>query len=92
MSQEYFSDNQLAERYQVSRATIWRWHKIGLLPQVIQITTGTTRWRKSDIEARDAQVAQQSTQKAARATPKATRSRAARPATRTGRNGKTARV
>lgn len=47
----YLSDKQLAERYQVGRATPWRWAQEGLLPSPIKLSPGCTRWKLSDIEA-----------------------------------------
>jgi predicted DNA-binding transcriptional regulator AlpA len=49
------SDVQLAERYGVSRSTIWRWSQRGILPKPIEISPGTTRWRLDEIEKRDAE-------------------------------------
>jgi prophage regulatory protein len=52
MSQDenvFKSDKQLAERYQVSRMTIWRWSKIGVLPKPHKFG-GTTRWKLSEVE------------------------------------------
>ncbi|MGJ7456964.1 helix-turn-helix transcriptional regulator [Halomonas sp. RA08-2] len=48
---KYYSDKQLAERFGVTRSTIWRWVKIGLLPAPVRLTKGCTRWRSPDIEA-----------------------------------------
>jgi prophage regulatory protein len=53
--QQYMTDLQLAERYQISRATVWRWTKNGLLPPPVQLSGGTTRWSKDQIERRDAE-------------------------------------
>jgi predicted DNA-binding transcriptional regulator AlpA len=50
---KYVSDSQLAERYDVSRSTIWRWVKRGVLPQPVQISPGCTRWLSDEIESRD---------------------------------------
>ena len=55
MQQKYVSDSQLADRYEVSRSTIWRWTNKGVLPAPVQITPGCTRWRADEIEARDAE-------------------------------------
>ena len=35
----------------VSRATFWRYVKLGLLPRGIRLTARCTLWRVSDIEA-----------------------------------------
>lgn len=52
---QYLSDKLLAERFSVSRATIWRWTSENKLPKPIKLATGTTRWRLADIEAFEAQ-------------------------------------
>ena len=46
----YGSDVQLAELFNVSRATIWRWTASGILPQPIKLSPGCTRWRLDQIE------------------------------------------
>jgi len=46
---EWASDTQLAARYSVSRATIWRWQKEGLLPSAVKLGPNCTRWRLSDV-------------------------------------------
>ena len=51
----YVKDNFLAERYSVSRSTIWRWTKRGLLPTPVRFSDCCTRWRLSEIEELDAQ-------------------------------------
>jgi len=53
--QEYFSDKNLADRYGVSRATIWRWVGQKRLPQPEKLSEGTTRWSRNAIEKRDAE-------------------------------------
>lgn len=45
----YLSDSQLAQRYNVSRATIWRWSSEGRIPKPVKLTPGCTRWRLADI-------------------------------------------
>ena len=50
----YLSDKQVAKHYGVSRATIWRWTKEDNdFPQPVLVGTGTTRWRRTDIEFYD---------------------------------------
>jgi prophage regulatory protein len=53
--QSYFSDLQLADRYQVNRTTIWRWVARNYLPRPVQLSPGTTRWRRDEIESHEAQ-------------------------------------
>lgn len=52
---QYVSDQQLAARYNVSRSTIWRWVKRGILPAPEQLSPGCTRWRLELIEQRDSE-------------------------------------
>ena len=52
---QYVSDAQLGERYGVSRSTIWRWVKRGLLPPPISISPGCTRWNVEQVAQRDAE-------------------------------------
>lgn len=47
----FVSDRQLAERYSVSRPTVWRWLKTDpKFPRPIKLSPGCTRWRATDIE------------------------------------------
>lgn len=47
---KYFSDKHLSQRYEVARATVWRWVREGRFPSPVKIN-GCTRWKLSDIEA-----------------------------------------
>ncbi|MDP6537624.1 MAG: AlpA family phage regulatory protein [Gammaproteobacteria bacterium] len=38
------SDRTLADRYEVSRSTIWHWARTGKLPRPVKISSNTTRW------------------------------------------------
>ena len=54
------TDRQLAERFQVSRVSIWRWTKFKPeFPKPITISAGCVRWRLADIEAFEAKLAAQ---------------------------------
>ena len=46
---EWASDLQLAQRYCVSRATIWRWTSEGTLPQPRKIGRNCTRWKLTEV-------------------------------------------
>jgi len=50
-SSTHASDLQLAEKFSVSRATIWRWVANGKFPKPVKLSEGCTRWRLSDVEA-----------------------------------------
>ena len=54
-SKRFMSDKALALRYEVSRATIWRWVHRGILPPPVQLSPGCTRWDADQVEARDAE-------------------------------------
>ena len=55
----YISDIAVAERYQVSRATIWRWTQLKGFPDPVKLSAGCTRWSLSDIETWEKQQRQQ---------------------------------
>jgi predicted DNA-binding transcriptional regulator AlpA len=40
----WVSDTTLAEYFDVSRCTIWRWAKTGRLPEPQKLGENTTRW------------------------------------------------
>ena len=52
----YTSDVRLAERYQVDRATVWRWVKNGKFPKPIKLSNCCTRWDLQEVEAHDAKL------------------------------------
>ena len=41
----------LAKRFNVHRATIFRWREAGILPAPLQLGRSTVRWREADVEA-----------------------------------------
>ena len=49
------ADLQLADRYGVSRATVWRWVQRGKFPKPVKLSPGCTRWRLADVEAWEAE-------------------------------------
>ena len=60
------TDRQLADRFQVSRVSIWRWSKTNAqFPKPIVISPGCVRWRVTDIVAYEVMLAT----KAASASP-----------------------
>lgn len=50
IAMSYLSVNTVAKRYQVSRATIWRWVKEGHFPEPTKLASNTTRWELSALE------------------------------------------
>ena len=51
---QYLSDRTVADRYNTSRNTIWRWVREGRFPQPVKLSTGTTRWKLSDLQSWEA--------------------------------------
>ena len=50
MSVPYLKDTEVANRYRISRPTIWRWVKNGTFPKPVRLGEGSTRWRLADLE------------------------------------------
>lgn len=51
MSNRYLSDSQLADRYSVNRATVWRWARTGRLAAPVKLSPGCTRWHIDSVTA-----------------------------------------
>lgn len=47
----YLSDRQVAERYSVTRNTIWTWSREGDFPTPHKLSERCSRWRLDEIEA-----------------------------------------
>ena len=59
MAKNYASDQNLAERYNVSRQTVWRWHRENPeFPRAISLSPGCTRWKLSEIEAWESRISE----------------------------------
>lgn len=59
MPETYFSDNDLARRYNVARPTVWRWARVqDDFPKPVKLTPGCTRWKASEIEVWEARQAE----------------------------------
>jgi predicted DNA-binding transcriptional regulator AlpA len=50
----YISVKQVAARYGIDTATVWRWCKADAFPQPIRLGLRVTRWAIADLEAHDA--------------------------------------
>ncbi len=46
----YLTDRQVGQRYNVSRACVWRWAAAGVIPRPIKIAPNTTRWDLYQLE------------------------------------------
>lgn len=53
----YLRDTQIAAMYGISRITVWRWVRRGILPPPVRLGPGTTRWRWSDIQTHESRIA-----------------------------------
>ena len=56
--EEFLSVKQLARRWNVGVATVWRWNKAGDIPKSVVLGPGTTRWRQSEVLAFEASLEQ----------------------------------
>lgn len=54
ISSIYLSDAQVANRYDVSRNTIWRWVRNKTFPAPVKLSPGCTRFKLLDVEAWEA--------------------------------------
>lgn len=51
----YLKDADVAERYGVSRTSVWRWQKKDpKFPAPVKLSDGCTRWKLADLEAWEA--------------------------------------
>lgn len=48
-SEAFLSDYKVAERYDISRITVWRWSGQGRFPKPVRLSENCTRWRLSDV-------------------------------------------
>ena len=47
----FLSDQQVADRFAVSRVTVWRWTRHNpAFPRPVKLSPGCSRWRLADIE------------------------------------------
>lgn len=50
-NQRYANVNRVAEFYDVSPATVWRWSSEGRIPKPIKLSPGCSRWRIPEMAA-----------------------------------------
>jgi predicted DNA-binding transcriptional regulator AlpA len=47
---QYLSDHEVAARFGISKATVWRWHDNNPdFPRRIKLSPGTSRWKLSEL-------------------------------------------
>lgn len=51
MTDSYLNNQQVRERYKVSRSTLWRWVREGRLPEPVSIGPASVRWKLTDLQA-----------------------------------------
>lgn len=62
MPDTYLSDKNLSNRYQVTRNTVWRWHRERSdFPRAVKLSPNCTRWKLSEIAAWEASKSEVST-------------------------------
>lgn len=49
----YLTTQQVADRYGISRTTVWRWIKAGRLPEPVQIGPGIKRFSIAALQRKD---------------------------------------
>lgn len=55
MTEKYLNDREVAERYGISRAGVWRHSEKGLLPKPVKLGH-STRWLASELDEADNQL------------------------------------
>jgi len=55
---EWLTVSQLANRFNVSTASIWRWVRDDKFPAPIRVSNRCTRWRRADIEQHENKLAE----------------------------------
>jgi len=49
-AEQYLSDRQVAIRFTISKATVWRWHDNNPdFPRRVKLSPGTSRWKLSEL-------------------------------------------
>lgn len=46
----FLSDKELAERFGITRQSIWRWVSTTDFPAPVKLSPGCSRWRLADVE------------------------------------------
>lgn len=49
-ARSFYTVKQVAERYGVGPATVWRWSRKGPFPKPVKLGDNCTRWRLADLE------------------------------------------
>ena len=55
MNDVYLTDKQVGSRYGISRPSVWRWVKKGIIPGPVKFSEGCSRWVKNELDACDAE-------------------------------------
>ena len=62
MTQMYLSDKNICVRFNIGRATVWRWVKKQGFPSPVRLSENCTRWRLEDVVAWEAKRSRESTE------------------------------
>lgn len=50
---QWMTDRDVAERYSISRISVWRWAREGIIPTPYKLGPNVTRWKSSELDERD---------------------------------------
>lgn len=68
----FLAVDQIMQRYGIGRATVWRWVKLNSdFPEPVKLSSGTSRWRLSDLVAFDRSRTKGTIRKSSRASGRA---------------------
>lgn len=56
MSRKFLKDTEVAERYGVSKRTVYRMVATGRIPPSMKLSDGVSRWDIADLEAFEARI------------------------------------
>ena len=68
----FLTADQIMQRYRIARATVWRWVRENFdFPEPVKLSSGTSRWRLSDLVAFDRSRTKGTIRKSSRASGRA---------------------
>lgn len=54
----YVTDREVARRYDISRACVWRWAAEGVIPRPVKLAANTSRWDVRELDRFEAERAE----------------------------------
>ena len=49
-SKNWISDRTIAQRFEISRSTVWAWARSGKLPPPVKLGENVTRWDEEEVD------------------------------------------